>query len=458
MRFRLEGAFFLFMLILATSKLFAQSDTVHRAEIPTKIYVTNSSFRTWSVGISSGISTPYTLIGYNSRQDFTSPDIQLGYAIFIKDQLTNSFGIQADLMAGKLKADHARGEFSNGPWLYERFDTKLNWSASLSGNFIIAHLGIMQPYLTLGGGVLSYSPVLQPYYGNQTVPKLGTLSSFFVPLGLGLKFNVTRGINLDLGYQVNFVMTDNVDGYNYGPTNDRFSYTHIGLEFALGQKSKKQLAGQLVTIPVQDRILVHDQTLIDTLQELQTHLAAEKSKNAQMKNDLDAANANVARLTADSDGDGVPDVYDKCPNTPSNTKVDAFGCPLPMNALAETKSDLTDEEKKSLAMAAANIEFYSGTEIISGRSFPSLNLIIRMMADKKLSLKIDVYANRNVSSDGDLRLAQLRAESVKNYLVNKGAPASKIETAGHRGFPPDLPTLKRRGVANLGQVEITIVQ
>src|ERR1700690_2755146 len=30
----------------------------------------------------------------------------------------------------------------------------------------------------------------------------------------------------------------------------------------------------------------------------------------------------------DSDGDGVPDYLDKCPNTPAGVKVDAQGCPL----------------------------------------------------------------------------------------------------------------------------------
>jgi len=30
----------------------------------------------------------------------------------------------------------------------------------------------------------------------------------------------------------------------------------------------------------------------------------------------------------DSDGDGVPDYMDKCPNTPKGVKVDMFGCPL----------------------------------------------------------------------------------------------------------------------------------
>src|SRR5439155_24148 len=35
----------------------------------------------------------------------------------------------------------------------------------------------------------------------------------------------------------------------------------------------------------------------------------------------------------DSDLDGVPDGIDQCPNTPAGTKVDATGCPLPVEAV-----------------------------------------------------------------------------------------------------------------------------
>jgi len=34
------------------------------------------------------------------------------------------------------------------------------------------------------------------------------------------------------------------------------------------------------------------------------------------------------KVVKDSDGDGVPDDLDKCPNTPKGVKVDADGCPL----------------------------------------------------------------------------------------------------------------------------------
>jgi OOP family OmpA-OmpF porin len=37
----------------------------------------------------------------------------------------------------------------------------------------------------------------------------------------------------------------------------------------------------------------------------------------------------VVRQPVDSDGDGVTDDYDKCPNTPAGTPVDGSGCPLP---------------------------------------------------------------------------------------------------------------------------------
>ena len=70
----------------------------------------------------------------------------------------------------------------------------------------------------------------------------GDIGEVFLPVGAGVKFAIARGINLDLGYTVYFAYSDNLDGFNFGSTNDRFSYTHVGLEFALGSASKPQLA------------------------------------------------------------------------------------------------------------------------------------------------------------------------------------------------------------------------
>lgn len=107
----------------------------------------------------------------------------MGYGIYVKDQLTHSFGLQADLMAGKLQADHAWQVSPNNAYIYSQFDTRLNWSASLSANVTIAHIygshhkGLMQPYVSLGGGIVSYTPVLHTYYSSAAY-KLSTSNSF----------------------------------------------------------------------------------------------------------------------------------------------------------------------------------------------------------------------------------------------------------------------------------------
>src|SRR4029077_5157129 len=79
------------------------------------------------------------------------------------------------------------------------------------------------------------------------------LNHFFVPVGLGLKFNLSRSLNLDLGYRAHYMDADDLDGYHNSDTRngpvdigqqlhkDKFSYAFVGLEFVLGNKSKPQL-------------------------------------------------------------------------------------------------------------------------------------------------------------------------------------------------------------------------
>jgi OOP family OmpA-OmpF porin len=420
----LKKATLLFLGIISGCQLFAQTTIV-------------SAYRTWSVGVNGGISTPFTFLGNNKRQDFTSPNMELGYGAYIKKQISYSIGLQADFLFGKLQADQPQPN-STGSMPFSQFDTKLNWSASLSGNFILAHIngqhqkGLMQPYFTLGGGILSYTPALN--LQNRTISNLKTQNDFFIPLGVGLKFDLAPGINLDFGYQVNFVNSDNVDGYIYGSTNDKFSYTHIGLEFALGTRSKPQMATHSMIASMQAEYMAREQKLKKSLQLQQTELDTDKLRNDKLRNDLDATNAVLTKLTIDSDGDGVPDVYDKCPNTPADTKVDGYGCPLPSNK-QEVKVYITEQDRKIVNAAVKNLDFYFGTSTIREYSFPSLNKVAQLLINKNLNLKIEAYADNTGNADDNLRLSKERAEAVKSYLVGKGVDAMRIEALGYGEGP-----------------------
>lgn len=436
---------------VAFNHVFAQTqDNTNNIDNQLKA-IPNVQYRTWSVGIGAGLLTPYTIFSSNAHQDFTSPDLQLGYDLYFKDQLTHSFGLQADFMSGNLKADHAQPDAS-GKVPFSQFDTKLNFSASLSGNFIIARVGIMQPYATFGVGVVSYSPVL---HNDKETSNLSTQSSFFVPVGVGLKFNITRNVNLDLGYQASFIGSDNVDGYAFGSTNDRFGYTHIGLEFALGKRSRPQMANSTAADAIRVTYIAREKLLKDSLQGQQSKLYQAKIKSDKLQNDLNATNATLEKYTRDSDGDGVADIFDKCPNTPAGTKVDSSGCPIIVRK-PYVKVVITAQDKQIAYDAARYLVFNGKTATINDSSFTTLDKLAQLLTNKNLILKLDGYTDNRGNPNVNRKLSKDRADAVKTYLVKKGVNASRIEAFGYGSAEPVASNKTAEGRALNRRVEFTL--
>lgn len=463
MKSRLKKAVLLFSGIIAGGQLFAQTPDTNKTLQPLNNYVKpfspENAFRTWSIGINVGVLTPYNIIQDKRSMDFTSPNGQLGYSAYIKKQILSSFGLQADFMAGKLSGDHAQPNAA-GYAPYYGFSTKLNYAVSLSGNFTLANInwrhkqGFIQPYATLGGGFMGYKPTVTIRVGGGGSVTSDQIKEFYVPVGAGLKFNIAQGINLDMGYQINFVNSDNIDGYDHGLGNDRFSYGHIGLEFALGSRSKPQLASHNPVNSMRTEYLTEEAMLKNSLQAQQSQLDAEKTKNDKLRSDLDATNANLAKFTVDSDGDGVPDFFDKCPNTPTGTKVDGSGCPLPV--AKDVKVYVTEEDRKIVREAIKNLEFDFGKATIRAHSYPSLDRVAQLLIDKNFSLKLAGHTDNVGSADANMKLSKERAKSIKAYLVSKGANASRIEATGYGKTQPIASNKTAKGRQLNRRVEFTL--
>ena len=180
-------------------------------------------------------------------------------------------------------------------------------------------------YASAGAGLAGYkvktavgSGALTDYAGDKTISEL------IIPVGVGAKFKVSEKVNLDLGWTINYVDGDNLDGY-YRGTNDKYNYAYAGLEFALGQGS--QLAWHNPVALTYDEALQAKQTA----NALKGDLDAQKAENAKLR-------AEMGDLLKDSDGDGVADKLDKCPGTAAGTVVDGAGCelktPAPVHARA----------------------------------------------------------------------------------------------------------------------------
>ena len=427
MKLQLKKAALLITGLAAGSELFAQAQDSTKMMAPNSDYVQpfsgGDAFRTWSIGFEGGLLTPYTIFGIKN-QDFRSPHEQIGYGGFIKDQILPSFGLQGNFTTGYVEGGITAADQQSGS--YTSFRTKLNYAVDLAGNFTLANINwrhnrsFIQPYLTVGGGVVSYTAAVTV---NGTRSQQDRTHEFYIPIGAGFKFDLAKGVNLDLGYQVNFVNATDFDGYaTSNPSNDRFSYAHVGLEFALGKRSKPQLATHNPVSSMRTEYMMDEARL-------QMQVDQQKAANMLLRNDLSTTNANLAKLTVDSDGDGVPDVYDKCPNTPAGTQVDGAGCPLPMRK-PDVKVYVTQEDRQVVNEAVKNLEFDFGKATISAHSDSSLNKLASLLVNKGFSLKLSGYTD-NVGSDAaNLKLSKARAEAVKTYLSQQGADPAKIQAEG----------------------------
>jgi OOP family OmpA-OmpF porin len=307
----------------------------------------------------------------------------------------------------------------------------------------------MSPYVTAGAGLMGYQPTTISST-NQTVELNNgeNIHELVIPVSLGTKFMLAQGVNLDLGYKMNFVDSDNLDGLRSGPQNDKFSYGYLGLEFALGAKTKPQLAfANPAAILEKDYVAKYD--------DLKNQLDASKNND-----ELNALKNQVSKLMADADGDGVSDFYDKCPNTPAGTAVDGSGCALPKmetpKPIVTTTYIITEEDKKIVTEAIKNLEFDLAKSTIRSTSFASLNRVADLMVSKNLSLKLAGHTDSQGSDAYNMKLSTDRAESVKAYLVSKGVNASRIEATGYGETQPIDDNTTAAGRQNNRRVEFTL--
>lgn len=158
----------------------------------------------------------------------------------------------------------------------------------------------------------------------------------------------------------------------------------------------------------------------------------------------------------DSDGDGIPDTSDRCPREWSDNP---GGCPVPdddgdgiMNRddscpdEAENYNKFKDKdgcpderpaEIDEFNGVIKGINFASGKAKIRKDSYKVLKRAIRVL-NKYPELRIEVSGHTDSvgSRTSNVDLSERRADAVKQYFVDAGIDASRIET---KGLGPDEP-------------------
>ena len=141
----------------------------------------------------------------------------------------------------------------------------------------------------------------------------------------------------------------------------------------------------------------------------------------------------------DSDHDGVNDIRDGCPNTPEGAKVDDAGCAMFEGVLRgvnfETNSSrLTEDAKRILDEVAEELKQYP-------------------------TVRIEVQAHTD--SDGPAQynqwLSERRAQSVIDYLVQKGISSRRLVPMGYGETKPIADNRTEEGKALNRRVEFVVL-
>jgi OOP family OmpA-OmpF porin len=152
--------------------------------------------------------------------------------------------------------------------------------------------------------------------------------------------------------------------------------------------------------------------------------------------------APVPEAPKDSDGDGVIDANDQCPDTPAGAAVNADGCELDADAdgvvdrldrcpgtPAGIKVDANGCEIEEIVLKGVTFDTDKAT--LKPASIAVLDGVVELLR-KRPEAKVEIRGHTDsVGKDAyNQKLSERRAQAVVDYLVSKGIPAANLSAKG----------------------------
>ena len=139
----------------------------------------------------------------------------------------------------------------------------------------------------------------------------------------------------------------------------------------------------------------------------------------QCKDTIKGAEVDSKGCAIDTDNDGIADVRDDCADTVAGTVVNNHGCAL--------KADISLD----------NVQFKTGTSVLSSASRSVLDDVSAVLLENDhLQFEVSGHTDNTGNYQNNVNLSANRANSVKQYLVDKGVDSSRLSA---HGYGPDKP-------------------
>lgn len=128
----------------------------------------------------------------------------------------------------------------------------------------------------------------------------------------------------------------------------------------------------------------------------------------------------------DSDGDGVYDNKDECPNTPTGKRVNSIGCQI-----------------KEKVTKRLNVEFDNNKFVVKENFFGVIDEFAKFLADNPdLSVTIEGHTDSVGSRESNMKLSVNRAQAVRDAISQRSSVGA--DRLKFKGYGPDRPVASNK--------------
>ncbi|MFH0761671.1 MAG: OmpA family protein [Bacteroidota bacterium] len=454
-----------------------------------------------------GFGGHFGVMEYNGdiKNQFYSFSQGYGLGASISRYLNPSFDVMLHFFYDGERA-HDTGRLGAATWLNfytHMYNTNLLAKYKFNNGYILKENALLAPYLLAGVGV--------NYAKASGTGENGEFAENYVNPdvygGIGLNLRISPAFSIVVQTALMCPFTDKLDGVVGDAVTistkggDLFLQNSVGVYITPGKAKKKDADGDGVTdkldkcpdtpagvaVDANGCPLDTDKDgIYDYLDECPT-VAGLKQFNGCPDTDgdgipdksdecPDVAGPVALKGCPDSDGDGVIDKDDKCPNTPKGYKVDRFGCPVDSDrdgipdsedacpdkaGVSELKGcpfDIkTITAKYNLLMEPILFDFDSYK--LKPAGIETLDKISNALSNHKdFGVQFDGHTDYIGTEEYNLKLSENRANSAKDYLINKGISGDRIRLQYFGESKPAQDNKDSKGRAQNRRVEYNLFE
>lgn len=338
------------------------------------------------------------------------------------------------------------------------------------------------PYVFAGGGILAFTPK-DPDENKLYVTKSEDWGDWkgMALLGAGVEFFINEYVALNALIDTHLPFTDQLDGLAAGDWDDGYWGVKAGLAFYVGETDSDgdgipnnrdadpKHAEDFDDFEDDDGAPDYDNDhdgipdMYDWAPNAREDVDGykdwdgapdydndgdgildEQDKAPNHAEDFDSYEDEDGEPDYDNDRDGIPDMYDGAPNEPEtfNGYLDWDGIPDEVVVKKPEPEPVKEDimpEKVGEKVVLRGVNFETASAKLTLNSYAILDNVVEILKDHaEIELEIQGHTDSQGSDAYNQGLSQRRADSVRNYLLQKGIEAIRLRAIGYgERYPVD---------------------